>query len=166
MSATFSECGCYRYALRRTWDPRLSVLGYVMLNPSTADGERDDPTIKRCVHFARENGFGGIWVTNLFALRATDPAAVYACAPEHAAGPGNLGHVHEMSRGVGGVVLAWGNHGSHFPQRVEQVTAVLRVGDAPLYHLGLTSSGQPKHPLARGKSRIPNDQRLIEWGGA
>ena len=71
-AAGISECGCYRYWLTRTWNPRRATLCWVLLNPSTADADRDDPTIRRCQGFARSWGYGGIVVVNLFAYRATD----------------------------------------------------------------------------------------------
>jgi hypothetical protein len=67
-------CEVYRYELRRVWDAQLGLACWVMLNPSTADANEDDPTIRRCVNFARTWGYGGIVVRNLFALRATDPS--------------------------------------------------------------------------------------------
>lgn len=78
--AHLSACGAYRYALRRTWDPARPAALFVGLNPSTADAERDDPTTRRCVRFARDWGFGGLLVGNLFAYRATRPRDLRAAA--------------------------------------------------------------------------------------
>jgi hypothetical protein len=76
--ALISDCGIYRYMLTRKWEPSCYSLPIIMLNPSTADAREDDPTIRRCMSFARREGYGGIWVQNLFAYRATSPAAMKA----------------------------------------------------------------------------------------
>src|SRR5262245_19133112 len=89
--ALISPCGLYRYWLTRTWDNSLRRVCWVMLNPSTADAEQDDPTIRRCVGFARSWGAGGIIVVNLFAFRASDPKALLRAADP--VGPDNDGHI-------------------------------------------------------------------------
>jgi hypothetical protein len=71
--ALLSEDGRYRYRLWRLWDDLAPVMVWVMLNPSTADADLDDPTIRKCIGFAKANRHGGIIVVNLFAWRATDP---------------------------------------------------------------------------------------------
>lgn len=71
--AIISGCGKYRYSLWRTWDKKLPKVMFIMLNPSTADAYEDDPTIRRCINFAKSWGYGGIVVGNLFAYRATNP---------------------------------------------------------------------------------------------
>lgn len=113
---------------------------FVGLNPSTADATHDDPTLRRCVRFARDWGFGGLVLANLFALRSTDPAAL-----RHAAdpvGPDNDRHLRRLSRSADLTVAAWGTHGALFDRDL----AVL-----PLLHnphcLALTRCGRPKHPL-------------------
>lgn len=64
----------YRYRLSRTWDSEKPTLGFIMLNPSTDDESEDDPTIRRCLGYAKDWGYGSILVGNLFGLRATDPS--------------------------------------------------------------------------------------------
>jgi hypothetical protein len=71
--ALLSECGQYRYRLWRLWDALAPVMVWVLLNPSTADADTDDPTVRKCVGFARAHRYGGVVLVNLFAWRATDP---------------------------------------------------------------------------------------------
>jgi hypothetical protein len=138
--ANFSRCGTYRYALRRCWDAARPPALIVGLNPSTADAERDDPTIRRCVRFARDWGFGGVVVGNLFAYRATRPAALRAApAP---VGPANDRWLRALTREAGIVVAAWGDDGRHGGRD----RAVLRLLGAA-HCLGTTKAGAPRHPL-------------------
>jgi hypothetical protein len=74
--AIISGCGIFRYKLWRTWESDLKLCNFLMLNPSTEDAVDDDPTVVKCIRYARTWGHGGIVVTNLFALRSTDPAAL------------------------------------------------------------------------------------------
>ena len=92
-AAVISHCKRYRYRLARHWGAG-SALPFVMLNPSTADADNDDPTIRRCIAFAKREGAGGIVVANLFAFRATSPADMLA-AP-NPFGPENEGHLTEI----------------------------------------------------------------------
>lgn len=138
-TAIISECGTYRYTLSRCWDPPKPSCAFVMLNPSTADATQDDPTIRRCIGFAKAWGYGGVDVLNLFALRATDPSALRS-HPDPI-GPDN----DEYLRSLRGrfVVAAWGVHGA-LNGRGEAVRKML--GDR-LAVLGLTKDGHPRHPL-------------------
>ena len=149
--AVLSDCGRYRYSLSRSWEEgqRSSAI-FIMLNPSTADAERDDPTIRRCIGIARRLGCMGIHVVNLFALRATNPRDMKA-APDPV-GPENLDHVrkaiahqtapHGLIRGP--VICAWGTHGGHMGQD-EKVMSLLT--SCTPYCLEITRHGFPKHPL-------------------
>lgn len=150
-SAYLSADGQYRYALHRRWgqgDP----LTFVMLNPSTADAEQDDPTIRRCVGFARRLGFDGLRVVNLYAFRATKPDDLWR-AEEPTGGDRN----DDLLREVGWlcrhslVIAAWGVHAK--PDRVAQVLAF------PHWHrvecLGLTKAGAPRHPLYLPADALP-----------
>ena len=83
--ADFSECGRYRYKLWRTWDDVRPVVMFIMLNPSTADATADDPTIRRCIGFAHDWGYGGVRVGNLFAWRTPYPQRVAVCSRTHRA---------------------------------------------------------------------------------
>lgn len=143
--ATFSPCRTYRYDLTRTWDrgrPPMVVIG---LNPSTADETADDPTIRRCVGFARSWACGGLVMLNLFAVRATDPRVMLA----HAApvGPENDAAIRRHTGREGVLVLcAWGAHGTHQGRGAEVLADLLRARRWP-YALGTTAGGQPRHPL-------------------
>ena len=140
--ATFSRDRRYRYRLWRRWDRTRPVVAFVMLNPSTADAERDDPTIRRCGGFARGWGFSAMTVVNLFALRATDPARLRRARDP--IGPDNDDHIAAAAAGCDALVLAWGAHGA-LGGRDRDVLALLR-GCRPAC-LGVTRSGQPRHPL-------------------
>src|SRR5881396_744410 len=107
--ATFSRDRRYRYRLWRRWDRSRAVVAFVMLNPSTADAMHDDPTIRRCIGFARNWGFGGVDVVNLFALRATDPRALRRA--HDPVGPANDRHIASAGSRASLVILAWGAQG-------------------------------------------------------
>jgi len=151
-AASFDRTRSYRYSLRREWNPALPSITFVMLNPSTADAKRDDPTIRRCMAFARSWGYGGLEVVNLFAWRASTPAALRT-APDPV-GPRNDRVLRAVARSASDVLLAWGNHGS-LRGRGETVCEMLvRARTAPLLCLGMTAAGQPRHPLyVRGTTR-------------
>lgn len=149
-TATTSACGQFRYRLARHWGELADepVLLFVMLNPSTADAVVNDPTIKRCIGFARAAGYGGIEVVNLFAYRATKPTQLrWAGWP---IGPENDHHIAQAARTASGVCLAWGAHAGHpmAVARVQQVLPLIRSmrGDS-LQCLHITASGHPAHPL-------------------
>ena len=146
--AAISACGIYRYALGRTWDAGKFPLPIIMLNPSTADAEIDDPTIKRCMEFSRREGFGGIWVGNLFAYRATSPADMRSARDP--IGPENDTALLELfARARAGdlpVLAAWGVHGEH-NGRAARVVSMAAGAGARLVCLGVTKDGHPRHPL-------------------
>jgi hypothetical protein len=159
--ALISPCGLYRYWLSREWDPGAEKLAFIMLNPSTADAEVDDPTIRRCMAFARRDGFGGIVVANLFAFRATDPAALKTAADP--VGPDNdiglrLNLLTSPIRAADLVVAAWGANCRIRGERDKAVRRMAADGGVTLHHLGLTKDGHPKHPLY-----IKGDQPLERW---
>jgi len=146
-SAVISECGKYRYELRRQWSEDRA-LDIIMLNPSTADADVDDPTIRRCIGFAKREGFGGIRVMNLFAYRASSPADMLEQGWA-AVGAGNDALLQEMlreaARAKSPVLAAWGAHGIHgMAKRVQQLA---RHYGARLVCLGKTNGGHPRHPL-------------------
>lgn len=148
--AVLSPCGTYRYRLDRDW----TLLGtrngpracFVMLNPSTADAIIDDPTIRRCIGFARSWGIERLTVVNLFALRSTDPAALRT--HHDPVGPENDLHLLEATRGAQIVVAAWGANGG-LQRRDQRVTEMLTAAGRAVHRLGPpTLHGRhPRHPL-------------------
>jgi hypothetical protein len=146
-SAVISACGRYRYHLGRRWADG-PTLPFVMLNPSTADATIDDPTIRRCMGFARDRGFGSIAVVNIFALRATDPADMRAHpSPIGDENDAYLAAAFALAVREGApIIAAWGVHGV-FRDRGRQVAAFAKSAGAPLQCLGVTKEGHPRHPL-------------------
>lgn len=138
-TARFSPCRLYRYELWRKWadGPYLQIIG---LNPSTADETNDDPTIRRCIDFAKRWGFGSLCMTNAFAYRATKPEDMKAQAEP--IGEDNDATIARLAAGAGMVLAAWGVHGDHIG-RDETLLAMLPA----LHCLGFTKDGHPKHPL-------------------
>lgn len=152
--ATFSHDQAYRYTLSRRWDPEGPVASFVMLNPSTATAFDDDPTIRRCVSFARGWGCAGLLVLNLFAYRSTDPLAL--ARVDDPVGPYNDLLLSVMLRPdrstvMGPVVAAWGNHG-RLQGRGRAVTDMLTRAGVQLRCLGTTGAGEPCHPLYLAKT--------------
>lgn len=141
--AAFDSTGRYRYALWRVWDRDADRVAFVMLNPSTADARRDDPTIRRCIGFARAWGFGSMEVVNLFAYRTPRPDVLRRAS--RPVGPENDRHVLRAARRAERVVVAWGGRGS-WRGRDEEVMRMLARGGT-IYCIGRTASGHPRHPL-------------------
>jgi len=141
--ALYSPCESYRYLLRRDWGHGPHLL-YILLNPSTATEERNDPTLERCERRARALGFGGFAVANIFAFRATDPALLRTA--QDPIGPGNDTIMAEASAVAGMVLCGWGHHGA-YAGRGSVARQMLHTADATLWCLGLTRAGHPRHPL-------------------
>jgi hypothetical protein len=150
--AVISDCGQYRYELTRSWGAGRLV-NFVMLNPSTADGTRDDPTVRRCLAFARSWGFDAVVVSNLFALRATQPEQLWQ-SPDPV-GPDNDSWI-ACCAGVSDMVIcAWGNLG-RYRDRAAAVRRLLEAENKPKIHcLGCTMALQPRHPLYLAASISP-----------
>ena len=145
--AVFSPDRRYRYLLTRRTGFGESAVCFVMLNPSMADGEKNDATIRRCIGFANSWGYGWFYVVNLSPFRATDPDRLRDEGPEpEDVWERNLGYVMAAARECGLVVVAWGNHGG-LQDRAAKVLAALREAGHAVHCLGLTKQGHPKHPL-------------------
>jgi hypothetical protein len=152
--ARFSECRRYRYELWRRWPAGTGTLIMVMLNPSTADHENNDPTVERCQRRATRLGFGGLIVLNIFALRSTDPRALYA-------EPDPIGDENDraiecalMRFRTGMVVCAWGGHGKH-RGRGEAVRSMIQACGREAHVFRLNEDGTPAHPLYLPYSLTP-----------
>ncbi len=154
-TAVYSDCEKYRYVLTREWDPTKGRVVFVMLNPSTATEVQNDPTVERCERRARALGYGAFRVTNIFAWRDTDPKNMRAAVDP--VGPGNDAALAESCAWADTVVAAWGTHGAHL-NRGPAAEAILRASGKPIFHLGLSKAGHPKHPLY-----IAYDQQPELW---
>ncbi|MBF9048614.1 DUF1643 domain-containing protein [Roseobacter sp. HKCCD9010] len=150
--AVYSDCERYRYSLTRVWDPHGTKALFIMLNPSTATEVQNDPTVERCERRARTLGFGAFRVLNIFAWRDTDPKAMRAAADP--VGPDNDATIIDSLPWADQTIAAWGTHGAHL-NRGPEVEALLRQTGTPLYHLGLSKQGHPKHPLYIGYAVQP-----------
>ncbi|MFD8516525.1 DUF1643 domain-containing protein [Streptomyces antimycoticus] len=142
-TAVMDDTRTYRYLLTRIWDTSSQPMVWVMLNPSTADAMQDDPSIRRCIGFARREHCGGIAVVNLFALRSTDPRALRG-HPDPI-GPHNEAFLRQTTT-LGPVVAGWGA-GGVLGDRAATVTRTLTASGVRMRALGVTSTGQPRHPL-------------------
>ncbi len=145
-SAFLSPCLTYRYRLTRTWSDYNRLLGWIMLNPSTADDSMDDPTIRKCMKFARRWGYGGITVVNLFAHRSTDPKNLRKVISP--IGPENDREIVAMAQGITTIVAAWGSLKRwHSGIARADVVRKLVEGIRPLHCLGWSDGDYPRHPL-------------------
>ncbi len=149
--ATFGPRRRYRYRLWRTWDVAAPRVLFVLLNPSTADEQVNDPTIRRCIGFARRWGFGGVEIVNIFAYRSTDPAALRAIADP--IGPRNDHHIKAARRKASRCIAAWGNQGSYLGRSAHVLRALRRQGEVEC--LCETKIGQPGHPLYISSKALP-----------
>lgn len=155
--AVFSADRAYRYELVRVWNTREPACAWVMLNPSTADASVDDPTIARITRRSQAWGYGGLHVLNLFALRATNPRALYTHADP--VGPENDRYLFALAGSNVSVIAGWGEHGK-FDQRGHQVRVLWDRG--LLHALALTKSGEPAHPLYFPYTLLPKPIEILE----
>lgn len=152
-----SAASGYRFSLTRTWDESLGKVCWVMLNPSTADQVSDDPTIRKCIGFAKRWRYGSIWVVNLWAMRATNPRELRAAVKRYHHGESDFdpsgGAVNDdmisiAVRDARVVVAAWGAHANAIDRdRVALFKHILRSADRRAHCIGTTRDGSPRHPL-------------------
>ncbi len=164
----------YRFWLSRfvgpTWAPNTDAADgaakrwcvFVMLNPSTADATNDDPTIRRCMSFARREGCWNLGVVNLFAARATKPKRLVDCPDLKS--EANVPAVRMAVQTADVLVAAWGAHDMALPWQVRAhrapIEGIARMSAQPLFCLGMTKGGAPRHPLY-----VRGDQPLVEYQG-
>ncbi len=142
--ALFSPCRRWRYLLWRRWDAARPVANFLMLNPSTADEWKLDPSCTRARLYAERWGYGALIVTNIFGWRATDPEAMKAARDP--VGRGNDRAILRAARESAIVVCAWGNHGAHL-DRSAQVKKLLKAAKIQPRVLRMNAGGEPAHPL-------------------
>lgn len=145
--AVLSKDNLYRYKLWRIWNTKLPYVMFVMYNPSTADHTKNDPTIKRCINFAKSWGYGGIYVGNVFAYRSTNPKLLSDVSDP--IGEHNNIHLLEMIDDTKDIVCAWGNNYRSIPEI---------LNDRDLRVIELSNNGIPKHPLY-----LKKDSELKLW---
>ena len=147
-SAVISECGFYRYELRRVWDDDKPWVLFICLNPSTADHEQEDNTSRVCINYAKRWGYGGLVIANLFAYRSTDPENLYKV--DDPIGPENDIHLKRLSTQAIETICAWSDDGGHMGRDM----SVLTLLKSPKC-LTMLKSGRPGHPLYKSKDLKP-----------
>ncbi len=153
--ALISPCGRYRYWLSRRWG-QGGYVNWIMLNPSTGDAQVDDATIRRCIGFTKDWGYDALWITNLFAFRSADPKALASQEDPVGLVENSVERI-RAAADAALVVVAWGAHKGIDPH-VQTVLRMLYVLGKQPHHLGLTASGQPKHPLY-----LPSSAKPTPW---
>jgi len=144
-TAVLSDDNIYRYQLSRIWDEEKPKILFIMLNPSTADEFVEDPTIRRVVNYAKDWGYGGVYVGNLYAFRSTDPKGLKCIADP--IGPENINHIQTLISLVDKVIYAWGNE-------QKEPDWLKKIVETP-YCIEISKKGIPKHPLYLKKCLIP-----------
>jgi hypothetical protein len=150
--ATFSRCRRWRYLLWRCWDASKPAANFLMLNPSTADELKLDPSCTRARNYAERWGYGALVVTNIFGWRATDPDEMKRV--KDPVGRGNDRAIVQAAKDAGIVVCAWGNHGEHMG-RAGAIIDLLKKNGIELHALRTTGTGHPAHPLYLPGSLAP-----------
>lgn len=157
--ATLSACGQYRYWLQRTWgECGKGFCNFIMLNPSTADATIDDPTIRKCIGFAKRWGYEGMHVVNLFAFRATDPDELYKT--NCPIGALNDDYIEGSLLSADRTIVAWGKHGSYLGRDVQVMSMLAHHAKGRTFALKLNGDGSPRHPLY-----VPYDVEPVVFGG-
>lgn len=159
--AELSTDGEHRLVLGRQWRDDLPVVAFIGLNPSTADAHEDDPTVRRCVGFARAWGYGGVVLANLYTFRAADPRVLAACKTPLTFGADNA--LRDVAEHASLLIEAWGAHPMASSTGRDRHVRALLAGRAPRAVLGLTQDGAPRHPLYAPAGTLP---QLVSGGAA
>lgn len=158
----FSPDRKYRYLLWRRWSldpygaaqaPSKLFIQFIALNPSTADETKDDPTVRRCIGFAKLWGFSAMCMTNIFAWRDTDPRLMKKATEP--VGIENTDWLCRVAQEATMVVCCWGNHGQHLQRSERLLERFKKLNIGKLHHLGMTGVMQPKHPLYLSNAVTP-----------
>jgi hypothetical protein len=156
LGAEFSADKKFRYRLWRIWREDLPQVTWILLNPSTADHLKDDPTIKRCIGFSMNMGYGGCEILNIFALRSTYPGTLLQV--EDPVGPANdLTLLHRITINPL-VICAWGRVHEKLAWRPASVMSLLKPFKPWLHCLKTCADGSPAHPLY-----LSSKLRPIQW---
>ena len=149
--AILSSCKKHRLQLWREWNSNLPKVLFIMLNPSTADHEQDDPTLRRCMDFAKQWGYGGLYIGNLYSFRAADPRTLLKVSKfSHR---DNYKHISTMAQQCQLLVCAWGNY--PIIKKLGTPLNILKQLNQKLHCIALSKTGTPKHPLYLKKSLTP-----------
>lgn len=151
--ATFDTTMRHRFGLGRVWDKKKPIVAFCMLNPSTADAFKLDPTVNRCFGFGVAWGYGGLVVVNLFSIRATDPKEIYTS--DGPTLPVNDVFIDKAAEVADMFIVAWGNHGTYQDRGSAVLERIWQAGKN-VFHLGtLTSKLMPRHPLYLARDEKP-----------
>lgn len=150
--------GQHRYLLRREWGEG-KMLTWCMLNPSTADADKSDPTLTRCMNFAKGWGYDGVELVNLFSWRSKDPRDVVSNLADASNGDTDR-HIAAAAVECGKIVVGWGAYGDRdwVKERVGSVVRLLAHYGVDMWCVGKTKSGCPRHPLY-----VKSSAELVRW---
>ncbi len=151
--AIFDKKRQYRYSLWRSWEDRSNRIAFILLNPSQANETEDDPTIRRCIGFAKDWGYGSVEIVNLFAYCATKVQTLKKAKDQ--IGSENDSYIRQAAERASLLIYAWGNWGALRGRNLE-VQSLLQDIDSAC--LGLTRNGHPRHPLY-----LPKQTALIRY---
>lgn len=159
--ALIDETGSYRYSLRRQWDNSKKRVLWIMLNPSTADNQGDDPTIEACIRFTKKWGYGSFEVVNLFAYRATEPSMLKKITKDEAIGTENMNYICDALERADLIVAAWGENGK-IHKRYQDDDLITLFKQYELKCLRILTDGNPGHPLYVGTDTSLKDFKLTK----
>ncbi len=157
-TAEISNCETYRYQLKRQWESEENLVLFICLNPATADAENNDKTCNRYIEFAKEHGYSGLIITNVFAFRSEFPNEMKNA--ENPVGLLNDEWIIKSIRLCKAIVVGWGNDGAYQNRDIEVLKILKEHGkDKLIFCLGKNTNGQPSHPsrLTKGTKFQPFD---------